>query len=191
MLSVSPRALSVARALSLRYVIRKRDARLLELKFARRRAEMERLRRERERERAARVIQRSYWAYVDRLEIAARAEERRKKIELERRYREETAAAMVMQRFARHSNLRFLLNKRFVARRRTLDAFEEADRRVNRAKALQRDAVEAQEAAEDALDLMKLAGWKMGSVAGCGAAACSSLPEAAAGSSTMSSPSGV
>ena len=163
MLSVSPRALSVARARSLRYVIRKRDARLLELKFARRRAEMERLRRERERERAARVIQRSYWAYVDRLEIAARAEERRKKIELERRYREETAAAMVMQRFARHSNLRFLLNKRFVARRRTLDAFEEADRRVNRAKALQRDAVEAQEAAEDALDLMKLAGWKMGS----------------------------
>ena len=78
----------------LRAVIRKRDARLLELKFARRRAEMSGCGRG-ERERAARVI-RGATGRASTGSRSPRARGRRKKIELERR-REETAAAMVMR----------------------------------------------------------------------------------------------
>ena len=92
-----------ARATLTHYVTKRRDKELLAIRFAHRKAELERLRVERARAAAAQRIQDAWWRYQDKLDIIARAEERKKRIEAERQYRQETAAAIVMQRFARRA----------------------------------------------------------------------------------------
>ncbi|KAJ1452136.1 hypothetical protein M885DRAFT_589200 [Pelagophyceae sp. CCMP2097] len=113
--------------------------------------------------RAARTAQHAWARCLEREARRAFAAEveRQRRLELQRQL--ERRAAQTLQRLGRSYLLHRLLFLRFAWRREQLEKEAEDERRVAAARAERDDAEAATEAAEDALALVKLSAWKMGS----------------------------